>query len=96
MELVQHCDVSAHAPFQISKIKALIEDPASRKNVASFKKNHLGFVLVYQSKKEIKDFKIHQFRESVSSNAVVQRHFKTAANVAPRLHRACFRSAEGF
>lgn len=49
VELVQHCDVSAHTAFQICEIKSLIEDPDSRKNVVSFKKNNLCFVLVYHS-----------------------------------------------
>lgn len=56
VELVQRCDVSAHTAFQISKIKSLIEDPASRNNVVSFKRNNLCFVLVCHSwKKKVKN-----------------------------------------
>lgn len=43
VELVQHCDVSAHPALQIRKFKPLIEDPASRNNVVSFKRNNLCF-----------------------------------------------------
>lgn len=95
-ELVQHCDVSAHKVFQISKIKFLIEDPASRNNAVSFKRQNLCFVLVFQSSKSKtkKNTELHGSWKTVSSNYIVQRHFKIASDLIPQCHSASFYSAE--
>lgn len=55
--------MSAHQVFQISKIKSLIEDPASRNNVVSFKRKHLCFVLVTKALK-IKNIIKKKFQNS--------------------------------
>lgn len=88
--------MSAHKVFQISKIKSLIEDPASRNNVVSFKRKHLCFVLVYQSfkNKSKKNPNLHRSWENVSSNYLVQRHFKIAPDLIPQCHCVSFYSPE--
>lgn len=95
-ELVQHCDVSAHKVFQISKIKFLIEDPASRNNAVSFKRKTFAlFWCTKALKTKIKNnTELHGSRKNVSSNYGVQRHFKIASDLIPQCHCASFYSAE--
>lgn len=96
-ELVQHCDVSAHKVFQISKIKFLIEDPAPEIMQCPLKGKI--FVLFWSSKalkrkQKKKNTELHGSWKTVSSNYIVQRHFKIASDLIPQCHSASFYSAE--
>lgn len=63
----------------------------------SFKRKNLCFVLVYQSSKnknKKKNTELHGSWKNVSSNYIVQRHFKIASDLISQCHCASFYSAE--